>query len=117
MNIEIRDGYSFVGFRASDSVEYYDAVICRGYKGKKDYLAWDSAHKFGTRMFGNNIASFRNGITIGERALEAAEFIDTEYRIAYSSCEEYGRSKKMKMLMQEVYDRAKQLYGVEIELL
>lgn len=117
MNIEIRDGYSFVGFRASDSVEYYDAVIRRGYKGNKDYLAWDSAHKFGARMSGNNIASFRNGITIGERALEAAEFIDAEYRIAYSSCEEYGRSKKMKLLMHDVYDQAIQIYAVKIEVL
>ena len=117
MNVETRDGYSFVGLRASDSVEYYDTVLRNGYNGNMNYLAWDSAHKFGTRMSGNNIASFRNGITVGERALEAAEFIDSEYRIAYSSCEEYGRSKKMKVLMQDAYDRAIQLYAVKIELL
>ena len=46
MNIEIRDGYSFVGFRASDSVEYYDAVIRRGYKGNKDYYGVDDIFVF-----------------------------------------------------------------------
>ena len=117
MNIENRDDYSFIGMRANDSVKYYDTVVSNGYSGSKDYLAWDAAHKFGTRMTGIGVSSFRSGITIGAQSLAAAEYIDEEYRIAYSSCEEHGRSKKMKTIMQAVYARAKQLYDVEIELL
>lgn len=116
MNVEKRDQYCFMGPKAAASAQYYDTVISHGYSGDTVYLAWDSAHKFGTRMISDNIASFRDGITIGEEALQAAEHIDEEYRKAFSSCEVYGRSKRMKELMQQVYANAEKEFGVGIKL-
>ena len=113
----VRDKYSFWGSRAEDSAHYYDLVISYGYTGDMDYLAWDAAHKFGMRMTAPGIASFLNGITIGDNALHAAEFLDNERRIAFASCEEYGRKKKMQELMASKYDMAREIYGVEIKLL
>ena len=118
MSAEERNAFFFTGLRAADSVKYYDTVLSHGSEGiNMLYLAWDAAHKFGSRMTGENIASFRNGIVRGIRALEAAEYIDNAYKIAYASCEEYGRSKKMRALMQEVYVQAYRKFNVEIELL
>ena len=117
MSVEERHGYIFTGLRTADSVKYYDTVLSHGYEGSKMYLAWDAAHKFGSRMVCENVASFRNGIVRGIRALEAAEYIDNEYEIAHASCEEYGRSKKMKSLMKEVCIKAHEIFDVEIELL
>ena len=82
-----------------------------------DYLAWDAAHKFGMRMTAPSLASFRDGITMGENALAAAEFLDRERSVAFASCEEYGRKKRMQELMALKYDAARENYGVEIKFL
>lgn len=113
----MRDKYCFFGSRAQDSAHYYDIVMSHKYTGDMDYLAWDAAHKFGSRMTAPGLASFRNGITIGESALTAAEFLDAEYQSAYASCEEYGRRKRMQELMALAYSKARKLYDVEIKLL
>ena len=115
MNQVKRDEYCFLGPKAEESGKYYDAVLSHGYDGDMCYLAWDAAHKFGTKMVGNKIASFRNGITIGTEALAAAEFIDEEYQKAFASCEEFGRSKRMRELMRAVYALAEQRYAVEVK--
>ena len=112
-----RDKYCFIGPRAEDSAHYYDIVISHGYEGDMDYLAWDAAHKFGMRMIGPNMASFRDGITIGERASAAAEFLDAEYSSAFASCEEYGRKSNMRDLMMVAYAKAKKMYDIEIRTL
>lgn len=113
----IRDKYCFSGSRAEDSAHYYDLVISHGYNGEMDYLAWDAAHKFGMRMTAPGLASFHDGITIGENALAAAEFLDRERSVAFASCEEFGRKKKMQELMASKYDVAREIYGVDIKLL
>ena len=109
--------YIFDGPRANDSITYFDIVLSHGYNGDMDCLAWDSAHKFGVRVIGANLASFKYGLVYGEKALDAAIFIDEEYIKAYSSCEEVGRRKKMKLLMIEIYSSAKMKYQVELRLL
>lgn len=116
MNVIKRDQYCFMGSRALDSAKYYDTVLSHGYNGDMVFLAWEAAHKFGSRMFSDKLASFRNGVTIGEEALFAAEYIDEEYRKAYASCEEYGRSKKMKDLMSVVYAEAERTFKVGIKI-
>lgn len=113
----MRYGYCFSGSRAIDSAKYFDIVMSHGYKGDMDYLAWDAAHKFGMRMTAPGIASFRDGITIGDNALIAAGFLDDEYRAAYESCEEYGRKAKMRELMAIAYAKAEKLYDIEIKLM
>lgn len=113
----MRDKYCFSGSRAQDSAHYYDIVMSHKYTGDMDYLAWDAAHKFGSRMTAPGLASFRNGITIGENALAAAEFLDAEYQTAYASCEEYGRRKRMQELMADVYERARAKFAISIKLL
>ena len=60
-----RGDYWIVGAGAEKSAHYYDTVISHGYNGDLLYLAWDSAHKFGQRMVGENIASYRDGIVRG----------------------------------------------------
>ena len=113
----LRDKYCFTGLRSADSAHYFDLVMSHGYNGDMDYLAWDAAHKFGTRMTAPGIASFLNGITIGDDALAAAEFLDNERRIAFAACEEYGRKKKMQELMAVAYARAEEIYNVKIKLM
>lgn len=68
-------------------------------------------------MTASGLASFRDGITIGENALAAAEFLDAEYQTTYASCEEYGRRKRMQELMADVYDRARAKFAISIKLL
>ena len=117
MNIVKRDKYSFIGPKAEDAAKYYDTVISHGYNGDMIYLAWDAAHKFGMRMTSDKLASFRDGVAIGEGAILAAEFIDKEYKRIYQRSEKVGRSQKMKMLMVEVYKTVEKKYGVEVRLL
>ena len=62
-------------------------------------------------------ASFLNGITIGENALAAAEFLDKERRIAFAACEEYGRKKRMQELMAVAYAKAEEIYKIKIKLM
>ena len=116
MNTVMRDKFIFNGPRAEDSAQYYDTVISSGFNDDMIYLAWDSAHKFGTRMTSEGIASFKNGVVFGGNALLAAEFIDNEYSKVYASCEEFGRSKRMKQLMLVIYAMAKEKYHVDIKL-
>ena len=68
-------------------------------------------------MFSDNSASFRNGLVFGALAKDAANYLDDEYKKAYASCEEFGRSKKMRELMNEIYEKAKNEFNVEITLL
>ena len=120
MEQHIRNKYQFTGPRAGDSVKYYDNVVSHRNDVSTlntDYLAWDAAHKFGTRVTAPDMASFRNGIVIGQNALAAAEFLDNEYRIAYNSCEIPGRSRKMKELMEIVYAVAEEKYDVIVQLM
>ena len=116
MNIVRFEEYCFVGDKAVDSVEYFKAVISHGYDGDKVALAWDAAHKFGNKMTTENIASFYDGIVVGENALVASEYIDKERDSAYNSCEKFGRSKRMKELMLAIYDKTKEMYNVQIVL-
>lgn len=117
MDTVIREKYCFIGSRAEDSAKYYDTVISHGYSGDMDYLAWEAAHKFGTRMTADGLASFRNGIAIGSNALTAVEFLDSEYSKAYDLCEENNRRKRMQDLMKIAYATAQNKYSVEIILL
>lgn len=114
--MEKRDQFCFIGPKSKDSAKYYDTVCSHKSNVDRVYLAWDSAHKFGTRMISERLASFRNGVTIGEKALQAAEFIDEEYQKAFASCEEYGRSKRMREQMSVVYATAEREFGIEIKL-
>ena len=42
---------------------------------------------------------------------------DTEYKKAFASCDEFGRSKRMKELMLSIYTQAEKKYDVVIKLL
>ena len=110
-----RGDYWIVGAGAEKSAHYYDTVVSHGYNGDLLYLAWDSAHKFGQRMVGENIASYRDGIVRGARALEAAVFIDQKRKEVYSSLPEFNRSKLLKILMQEHFQYAEEFYNVTFE--
>ena len=117
MSVMKRDIYSFHGPKAEDSVKYFDSVIAQGYNGDMLYLAWDAAHKFGSRMTSDNITSFRWGIVIGDNSLKAAEFLDSEYEAAYKSCEEFGRKEKMKSILGALCASVKTEYSVDITMM
>lgn len=110
-----RGDYWFIGNGAEASAHYYDIVISHGYDGDLLYLAWDSARKFGQRMLGENIASFRDGIVRGPLAHEAAVYIDQKRDEVYSSLPEFNRSKLLKILMQEHFQYAEEHYNVSFE--
>ena len=110
-----RGDYWFIGEGADKSAKYYDIVISHGYKGDLLYLAWDSAHKFGQRMVGENIASFRDGIVRGALAYEAAVYIDQKRQAVYSSLPEFNRSKLLKEQMLEHFWYAREFYNVSFE--
>jgi len=63
-----------------------------------------------------DVASFRDGVAIGQNAFSAAEFIDIEQIKAYSSGEKYGRKKRMKDFMTRIYAEAERRYDVELKL-
>lgn len=111
-----RDQYTFIGRNVQASAEYYDIIISHGYNGNMLYLAWDAAHKFGNRMISKDVASFRDGVAIGQNAFSAAEFTDIEQIKAYSSGEKYGRKKRMKDFMTRIYAEAERRYDVELKL-
>ena len=111
-----RNQFCFIGPKAESSANYYDTVLSHGYSGDIVFLAWESAHKFGTRVISDNLASFKDGIAIGEDALTAAEYIDAEYQKAFMSCDEYGRGKKMKDIMNKIYDSAENQFAVKTKL-
>lgn len=111
----IRDGYTFIGPKAADSVKYYDLVISHGYSVDMHFLALDAAHKFGSKVIGHGGAySLRGGWVEGENAEEAAEYIDAEWKKHYAACPEFNRSKLMREKMQTVYKEAEEKYGVRI---
>ena len=117
MHSIMRGNYCFLGPKAEAAAEYYDIVMSHGYNGDLDHLAWDAAHKFGMQMTGPNIASFRDGIAIGERSSEAAEWLDAEYYTAFASCDVHGRKAKMREIMHCAYAKAKEDFLVEIKLM
>lgn len=117
MNEIVRGKYCFTGARAKDSAEYYDLVNRHEHKCDTDYLAWDAAHKFGSRVTAVGLASFRNGLVIGKNAVTAAEQIDQEYIRAFEACDVVGRSRKMKEHMLSVYMDVERQYGVNVRVL
>ena len=112
MEMVRRNGYTFIGSRAEESAQYFDSVLSHGYSGELLYLAWESAHKFSQRMIGMNVASYREGIVKGEKALKAAEFIDQKRKEIFDSLPEQNRSKLLKEAMVKQYEYAEQYYGV-----
>ena len=107
-----RGDYWFIGPRASDSAKYYDLVISHGYNGDLLYLAWEAAHKFGQKMIGPQVVSYRDGVVCGERADEAALFIDQKYSELFALLPQENRKKTLSVKMQEYYLLAEQRYGV-----
>ena len=112
-----RGAYNFIGPRADESAKYFDTVISHGYTGDLLYLAWESAHKFGQQMTGPRIASYRDGVAMGERALEAAEYIDGKREEIFSNLPQLNRSKLLKEAMSEHFRSAEQEYGVKFRKL
>ena len=109
-----RGEYTFVGSKAAFSANYYDYVVSHEHHGDLLYLAWEAAHKFGQRMIGENVASFRDGIVLGSNALDAAEAIDRKREDVYRSLPEFNRSKKLKSVMNEYYQFISIYYQVTI---
>ena len=112
MNRVYRGEYCFIGPRAEDSAKYYDIVISHGYDGDPLYLAWDAAHKFGQRMVGPNVASYRDGVICGERAEEAADFIDKKRAEIFASLPEQNRKKALREGMWGEYLYVEEHFGV-----
>ncbi|MBP3210626.1 MAG: hypothetical protein J6M64_12095 [Oscillospiraceae bacterium] len=114
-----RDQYTFIGASAEKSAHFYD-VCMKMHEGVKENdpelyrkIAWESAHKFGSRAVTNGYASTSMGACKGERALEAAEFIDRREMEIYSSLPEFGRRKAMAEAMSNVVAEAEKTYGVK----
>lgn len=113
----LRGPYSFSGRKAADSAKYYDIVLSHGYDGDMTYLAWDSAHKFGSRVKGPGFVSYRHGLVFGDHAAEAAEFFDSEWTKAFEACPEEGRRTKMAVISNELKLATEEQYNVKIRVL
>ena len=96
-----RGEYFFSGRKAEDSAKYYD-IISKRTIVDEIYKLWDAAHKFGSRLEGPGVASFRDGIIIGENALEA-EYIDRKRKEIFDSLPELNRSRSLKEKMTPQY--------------
>lgn len=110
-----RGDYCFIGPGAKDSAKFFDIAISNGYDGDLLYLAWESAHKFGQRMTGPDLASYRDGIVKGENALAAAEYVDLKRNELYDSLPKFNRSRLLKEEMKKVFLFAMEEYGVLFE--
>ena len=110
-----RGEYTFIGPKAERSAGYYDIVISHGYDGDMLYLAWDAAHKFGQMVVGPGIVSYRDGIVLGERAQEAAAYIDEKRKEIYASLPEFNRSKLLWSQMLEHYLYAEEYFNVSFK--
>ena len=114
-----RDQYTFIGAIAEKSARFYDTCM-KMHEGVKENdpelyrkIVWESAHKFGSRAVTIGYASTSGGACEGERALEAAEFIDRREMEIYSSLPEFGRRKAMMEAMSIVVAEAEKTYGVK----
>lgn len=113
----IRDKYTFIGDKAEESVKYYDLVTSNNSDIEKDYIAWEAAHKFGQKMIGPGIASFRDGIVKGKNAVEVAEYLDNKWNSFIQRLPKQNRRKLIKEKMTEVINGLTEQYDVEIERL
>ncbi len=111
-----RGVYFFSGPKAEDSAYYYDIISKRTSIDEIDKL-WDAAHKFGSRLEGPDVASFRDGIILGKYALEAAEYIDGKRTEIFDSLPEFNRSKSMKERMVTQYCFIEEHFGVTIKFM
>ena len=112
-----RDKFIFIGPRADESAKYYDIVISHGYDGDLVYVAWESAHKFGQRMTGPNVASYRDGVVFGEKARDAAIYIDQKREEVFSSLPVKNRKTALKEKMREHYIFAEEFYHVSFKMM
>ena len=113
----IRSKYTFIGNKAEDSAKYFDIILSHSPNGDASYLAWDAAHKFGTRVICEDFVSFRFGIIRGKNAQQAAEAFDECWAIAFSSCPEVGRRKIMKFSSNQLKATIEKDYSVSINVL
>ena len=111
-----RGSFVFSGRKAEESAHYFDIVLSRGYHGNLGRLAWDAAHKFGSRVMGSEFVSFRHGLILGERACEAAEFFDTNWSEAFAKCPEAGKRALMRSFGRELLTETEDKFGVEISV-
>ena len=109
-----RGSFVFSGRKAEESAHYFDIVLSRGYHGNLGRLAWDAAHKFGSRVMGSEFVSFRHGLIRGERACEAADFFDTKWAEAFANCPAEGRRASMRTYGRELLAETEGKFGVEI---
>ena len=110
-----RDIYKFIGNNAEESVKYYDKVVSfDNISVDRDYIAWDAAHKFGSHVIGPGMASFRDGMVYGEKAVEAATFLDDMRGKIYGMLPEYNRGNIMRLLMPEIMDITRIKFDVTI---
>lgn len=115
MGVVKRDIFTFVGGKAEDAGKYYDIAFSHGGDIDFLYLAWDACHKFGCRLLGDNIASYRDGIVIGKNALPAAEFIDEQYTLFRNTLPERNRKTQLNAEMQKVFAEVINRYGVQVK--
>ena len=114
MNEVERGSYVFVGKKAEDSAYYYDLVLSRGYDGDLNWLAWDAAHKFGSRLVEKGAVSFQHGVIHGEKAREAAEYFDAKWQEAFDSCPETGRRSTMRSFGRALLKETEEKFSVRI---
>ena len=112
----IRFGYTFDSEKA---VKFFDIVMRNKGTAKSEeellWLAWYSAHKFGSRMTSANLASCGDGIFRGERALEAAEFVDREVQSFKERCPQHLRSIHVAEFESVTYPEAEAMFNVSFE--
>ena len=110
--------YGFV-FESERAEQYFYKVVtgddCYKNERKRRWAAWDAAHKFGSRVTSENMASCRDGIFAGKRALEAAEFADEQIESFYARCPVYNRSHHMAEFKSTLYPEVEAMYDVKFE--
>ena len=120
--MEVKRGeYTFLGPKAEKSAHFYD-VCMKMHEGVKENdpmlyrkIVWESAHKFGARVIGHGFASTRDGVFYGEKALEAAEFVDKTRDELFDKLPEYNRSHTLRTAVAEVIRSAEVQFGVRYE--
>ena len=113
----LREKYAFSGDEADKSIEYFDTVMSQGYDGDHDELAFDAAHKFGSKLVFDDAASFRFGLFIGKRSREAARYFDGIWKEEFRETSEYGRKEHMTRVTGFLLQRTEKKYGVHTRII
>ncbi len=109
-----RGNYTFSSER---SAQFYDIVTGRNGVPESELenlkLVWYSAHKFGDYAYNDSVCTCTDGCFFGDRAREAAEFVDNEIQAFKARAPVYMRSHHVAEFKSNIFPEVEKMFGVK----